>query len=354
MKKIFKLFIVLLVFMAVNVKAKEVNHFYFDASENVEFSDSVNGSSVLAGESVEFEGLSDGVNFSFGNNVKINGQSEYGVIAGNNINIDGVFMKDVFIAGNIINLNNESVLNRDTVIFGSDIKISGLVNRNISLYGSKITFKGAKVNGNVKIYADNITVDNDTVISGKLSYPEDAKFKNDAVITEVVKTSPLQTKDDDLFDYFMGRVWAFLSLVLIFSLLTLVCSDLFEKIHRIYEKCQFNQIVETFSKGLVFSIVLPAIAIILLMFPFGLSLSFILLALYFIVMYLSKIFAGYFVGYKLWQAYLKSDINMLVVGIFGLAILFVLDCIPVINTLSRIFALFFGVGIIISLLKKDS
>lgn len=354
MKKILRFLIVLLVFMSVNVQAKEVNHFYFDADEDVNFSDNVIGSGVLAGESVESDGVFDGVNFSFGNNVKIGGQSEYGVIAGNNINVNGTVMKDAVIAGNIINLNSESVLNRDAVIFGSDIKISGMINRNITLYGSKISFNGARVNGNVKIYADTITVDNDTVIKGRFSYPEDSKFQNDAVIADVVKTSSLQTKDNDLFDYFMGKVWSFLSLILIFSLLTLICSEFFVKIQNTYEKCSFNKIVETFSKGLVFVIVVPAVAIMLLMFPFGISLSFILIALYFITLYLSKIFAGYFIGYKLWQTYLKSDINMLVVGIFGLAILFVLDLIPVVNILSKIFALFFGVGIIINLFRKDS
>lgn len=354
MKKICRLFVILLVFMTVNVQAKEVNHFYFDANEDVTFSDSVNGSNVLAGESVEFDGNSDGVNFSFGNRVKVNGQSEYGVIAGNNISVSGTIMKDAIIAGNIINFNSESILNRDTVVFGADIQISGTVNRNISLYGSKVSFKGARISGNVKVYADTITVDSDTIISGKFSYPENAKFQNDAVLTDIIKTSPLQTKDDDLFDYFMGKVWSFLSLVLIFSLLTLIASGLFEKIHKMYEKTGFNIVVETFSKGLVFAIAVPAVAIMLLMFPFGVSLSFILIALYFIIMYLSKIFAGYFVGYKLWQAYLKSDINMLVVGIFGLAVLFVLDLIPIVNILSKIFALFFGVGMVVNLFKKES
>ena len=263
-------------------------------------------------------------------------------------------MKDAFIAGNIIDLNSESVLNRDAVILGSDIKISGIVNRNITLYGGKVSFSGARVNGDVKIYADSVTVDNDTIISGKFSYPEDAKVQIDAAIVDIVKTSPLQTEDNDLFDYFMGKVWSFLSLVLIFSLLTLVRSEVFDKIQKMYEECGFNKIVETFSKGLVFAIVVPAVAIMLLMLPFGISLSFILIALYFIVMYLSKIFAGYFVGYKLWQRYLKSDINMLVVGIFGLAVLFVLDFIPIVNVISRIFALFFGVGIIVNLFRKDS
>ena len=76
MKKILRLLVILFVFMSVNVEAKEIEHFYFDADEDITFSDSVNGSSFLAGESVEYDGNSDGVNFSFGNNVKISGQSD--------------------------------------------------------------------------------------------------------------------------------------------------------------------------------------------------------------------------------------------------------------------------------------
>ena len=74
--------------------------------------------------------------------------------------------------------------------------------------------------------------------------------------------------------------------------------------------------------------------------------------LYFIIMYLSNVFAGYLLGYKLWQRFFNNDINMLVVGIFGLAILFVLNLIPGINFIVSLLSLIIGIGIIYDVIIK--
>ena len=231
----------------------------------------------------------------------------------------------------------------------------GSIGRNATIYSRKVSLKGARVYGNVRIFAEDISVDNDTVISGKLSYPQDAKVNISSHITNLEKTSPIQTDQDDLINYLMSSVWSFMSIVFIFALLTLIRPKVFEEIQNNYKELSFNKGISTFTRGLTFLIIAPVICLMLLIFPFGISLSLIILALYFIIIYLSTIFSGYLFGYKLWQKFLKSDINLLLVGILGYSVLFLLELIPVVGSLIRFAFVLFGIGIFTELyMKRES
>lgn len=345
------LFLFLLLF-SFSVKAKSIDHFNAVASSDIVLDDDINGSEFLAGNIVESSGNVSGVSFIAGNDIKFSGTSEYGVIAGNSINITGETMRDIVVAGNIINVDKTANLQRDAIILGSDIEFMGNTGRNMTVYGRKVSFKGAKILGNLKIYAEEISVDSDTIISGKLFYPKDANANISSHITNVEKTSPIQTNEDELISNLMSRLWSFMSIVFIFALLTLICPRLFEKIQEEYQELGFNKFVETFSRGLVFLIIAPILCLMLLMFPFGIPLSMIILGLYFLVIYLSTLVFGYLFGYKLWQKYLKSDINILLVGMLGYAILFTLQLIPIIGSIVKIICLFFGIGIITKLFVR--
>ena len=202
------------VFLPTSVLAKNIDHFYAQADDSITFEDSVEGSSALAGESIDFKGIVKGANFVAGNKIVHSGQSDYLIMAGNSISVDGVVYNDVAIAGNIINISSGADLHRDVVIFGSDIEIKGNLNRNVSIYGGKVVFKGASVGGSVKVFAEEVIVDNDTLISGKLSYPENAKASINPNITNVVKTRSMAKDEDDVMDLITDKVWSFLSILL--------------------------------------------------------------------------------------------------------------------------------------------
>lgn len=352
--KFLVLFVLLFSFIC-SVDAKSLSRFYAEADESISLNDDVDGSSFLAGGTVESASSINGANFIAGNNIDFSGKSDYAIIAGNSIDVNGNVLKDTVIAGNIINIKNDASLDRDAIILGSDIQIMGSIGRNITIYSRKVSFKGAKINGNVRIQAEEIDVDVDTIILGKLSYPKDAKANISSHITNIEKTSPIQTNDDDLFSFLMSRVWSFMSIVFIFSLLCLIKPKVFEDVQNNLKELDFNKVVSTFTRGLSFLIIVPVISLMLLMFPFGISLSLIIIALYFIVMYISVIFSGYIFGYKLWQKFLNSDINIILVGMLGYSMLFLLELIPIVGSLIRLIFVLFGIGIITELfMKKES
>ena len=355
MKKInYLLLFVLLFGISFSIQAKSLNRFYAEADESISLKDDIDGSSFLAGGSIESSSNVNGANFIAGNDIDFSGSSDYLITAGNVIDIEGSVLKDAVIAGNIINIKKESNFERDAIVLGSDIQIMGNIGRNITIYSRKVSLNGAKINGNIRIEAEEIEVDGNTIIFGKLSYPKDAKVSISSNITNVEKTSPIQT-NDDILSFLVGKVWSFMSIVFIFALLTIVRSKIFEEVQNNYKEIDFNKGVSTFTKGLSFLIIVPVIILILLMLPFGISLSLIMLALYFIIVYLSILFSGYVIGYKLWQKFLNSDINLLLVGMLGYSTLFILELIPIFGSIIKLICLLFGIGIIIDLYaKKES
>lgn len=356
MKKTFKLLVCLLALfmMARPVQAKTIDHFHGEIDSDVKLEDNVEGSTILAGSNTEMTSQADGVSFMAGNKVEFSGESEYGVFLGNSIDVSGTVNNDVFIAGNIIDIKKNAELKRDAVIAGADIELNGSIGRKISIYATTVNFKGAKIDGNVKIYASNIEIDDETKINGNLSYPEDAtiKLSKDSVKGEIVKTDAIQSEDNSFVTTMMGKFWSFLSLMLVFAVLSLACSKLFVRMQKEYDKFDFNKGLEVFTKGLMILIFVPIIIFVLFLMSIGIPLALILLALYFIIMYLSTIFTGYLIGYKLWQKFFNNDINMLVVGIFGLAILFVLNLIPGINFIVSALTMIIGIGIIYDVILK--
>lgn len=347
MKKIVFLFVCLFCFLSIGY-AKTINHSYADASGNIIFKDDVYGTSALAGQNVDVSGNVFGVNFLAGLDVDYKGQSDYLCVAGNNIDIKGSVVYDGFIAGNIVDIDKKASINRDVLIAGSDIEISGNIGRNATIYGARVVIKDAYILGNVRIVAEDISVDNNSFIGGKLSYPKDAKVSISSNIKNIVKTGSIKNDNKETFlDIFASKLMSFLSLVFIFTVLTLVVPKLFNKINKKYENIDFNMGTEVFSKGLVFMIVGPIICLLLLMIPFGVSLSLILLILYFIILYLSKVFSGYLIGYKIGQ---KFNINNnLVMGIIGFVVLFAFDLIPIIGGISLMLSVLFGCGIMVNL-----
>lgn len=352
MKKLTVLLVTTLLFIPIT-KAKTIDHSYASVGSDIELKDDVNGTSAIAGDNISSYGNISGANFMAGNNIDAEGTSDYLAVAGNVINIKGTIKYDGFIAGNIINLKNPTI-ERDLIIAGSDVEVSGNIGRNLTIYAGKVTIKQSNVKGNVRIIAEDIKLEETTKIEGSLSYPKEAKVKNIANIKNIIETNEIFNKDKETFlDIILNKIWSVLSMILIFSLLTLFIPTLFEKIDKKYETLSFNKVIETFSKGLVFLIIVPALSIFLLVFPFSIALSLIMAALYIIIIYLSKIFTAYLIGYKLWQKYIPNDYVPLISGLIGFTILFILDCIPIINTIVLMISMILGIGIIIDLYKKE-
>lgn len=336
------------------VYAEDSEHFYSESGNNVNLEDNVDGSTTLAGEHVTTTGEVKGIAFNVGNNVEFAGTADYAVLAGNSITIDGTINNDTFVAGNLVNITENANLDRDVIIAGSEVEISGTIGRNISIYAGSVTFKGANITGSVKVYSSNIKVDDETVVEGNFSYPEDASIELDEKIVagQIIKTDPINSNEVNIGNILLNKLISLASLLLTFAVLSLIFGRFFTRIEKKYEKMDFNLGIETFTKGLVILILVPIIMIFLFCIRIGIPLAFVLLALYIIAIYLSTIFTAYLLGYKLWQKFAKKDGNTLLIGVIGLVIIVLLGLIPGVSTFVTLFTLLIGLGVMYDVIKN--
>ena len=357
MKKVLKIMLVMAMFFTIPpVSAKEINHFTTKVDTDVTLKDNYTSSVVASGDEVTFDSSVKGIAIGAANQLKHKGTSDYAILGGNIIEIDGKINNDAFIAGNIITFEDEAIIGRDIIIVGSDIEISGTFNRNVSIYGSSVTFKNAVVSGNVKTYATKIKAQKNTKIMGTLSYPEDSSYKAEdgAVITKIKKTEPIQTADnEDFFTTLSAKVWSYLCLVVVFAVISLLFPGIFTKINNKFEKADLGLMTETFTKGLLTLVLVPILFVLLFITAIGIPLGFILVILYGIAMNLTTVFTGYLLGYKIWQKVFNKDAHLLLIGLFGLFILFICAIIPGIRILASILTTLIGLGIIIDLVKPN-
>ena len=350
MKKIMLTLICTFLFIA-PASAAEINHFYADSNDTVALRDTVNASAALAGAKVSADGKVNGVLFGAGNDITLSGEVEYGVVAGNNVDITGTVLKDAVIAGNVVEFKG-SDLKRDALIGASKVTLSGKFGRNVTVGSEIADLNDLTIGGNLKLYAENIEISDNVKIAGTLTYPEDAdiKISDSAVIGKVEKSASINT-EVSWIETMTEKVFSILSLVLIFVVISLLLPKLFEKIDKRYEKFGFDKGVEVFTKGLLFIVAIPVISILLLTIVIGMPLAFILIALYVIAIYLSKIFAAYLIGSKIADKWMK-DTSVLVKGLIGLAIIFVISIIPYFGSLLTMIIVLIGLGVLIDSVRK--
>ena len=357
MKKLKLFLLAFVLFLSLGtVEAKEVNHFTTNVGDDVIVKDIYNSSVAAAGETIDFTGTVNGIAIGAANEINISGTSEYGIFAGNEITLTGTVEKDTYIAGNIITTEETSLFQRDFIVAGNDIKLNGNFSRNVSVYGNKVTIENANIKGNLKIYSTSIKVKDGAVVEGTLSYPEDSVYKvsSKAQINEVKKTAAIQQEDDENYlDTVSGKFFTFLCYALIFAAISLFLPNAFTNINDKYAEFTFGEGVEVFTKGLVIFILVPVISVILLITMIGLPLGIILLILYGIAIYVSKVFTAYLIGYNIWQKAFDKDAHIIFFGIIGLFVLLLLDLIPGVRTLATIFTVLIGLGLIFDVIKKN-
>lgn len=350
MKKVIVTLICMFLFI-VPASASEINHFYAESDDAVALRDTVNASAALAGTKISADGKVNGVLFGAGNDVTLSGEVDYGVVAGNNVDVTGTVLKDAAIAGNVVEFNGSN-LQRDTLIAASKTNLSGKFGRNITVASEIVDVNDVTIGGNLKLYAENIEIGDNVKIAGTLTYPENAKVKisDGAVIGKVEKSAAIDN-EATWVEIMTEKVFSILSLVLIFVVISLLLPKLFEKIDKKYEKFGFDKGIEVFTKGLLFIVAIPVISILLLTIVIGMPLAFILIALYVIAIYLSKIFAAYLIGSKIADKWMK-DTSVLVKGLIGLAIIFVISIIPYFGSLLTIIIVLVGLGVLIDSIRK--
>lgn len=349
-KKIFSILILMSLLIIAPVHAKEINEFHTEANENISFKDTVNGDSAIAGTLVDIIGNINGLGFIAGETVNINGNLDYGFIAGDEINVSGTIEKNIYAAGNNINITKDATIKQDLFLAGSTITINNKNSRDIKAIADKIIIKeGTIITGNIDLNTTNLIIENNVTIKGELKYNEDAKTSVNEN-AQIGQTETYKIKENTEID--TNEILAtILNMVVVFLVITILIPKTFEKQERIYQNK--NNYFKNIGIGFLLLLCTPVIALMLLISNIGVSLGLILTTIYIVAIYLSFIITGFIIGDLLLVKLLKLKTNNYLTGIIGIILLEILTVIPVLGTIITILAIPLGLATIWNLIQTE-
>lgn len=339
-----KIFLVLLLLIPISVNALNIN-----VSGEVKENQEIQGSSILLGNYVENTNKVSGLDMTLGNTIKYEGESEYLLSAGNNIEINGTVKNDGFVFGNVVNFNENSIIERDLLVLASNVTISGTIKKDVTIYASTVTINGNIENVNIK--ANEIIIENANI--NNLSYNEDAVIEvKDSQVNTTNLTEKLQS-EVTIQDQIMNFIYNLGGILVIFLALYLLAPKLFKKIENNNANITVLNVFSMFGFGTLSLILIPVIFILLLTITFCIPLAILLLILYVLAIWLSSIFTGYLLGYVIWTKLMKKENNPLLIGLIGIVVLNLLGIIPYIGILITVISVMIGMGIILQQFKRN-
>lgn len=242
--------------------------------------------------------------------------------------INGAVGKNLMAFAPTIKLGTNAAVEGGALLVGQDIIVEGKISGDTRIMGSKVTLAG-QFSGNLNVTAGDITVMPGTVIAGNLAYSMDRDLVLDSRITlggKMIKQEILQAKAEPMtiaslilqLGLFAGAILVGLVFV---SLMPGIVALSVHKLSESLWRCLLF--------GFVAFALIPMAAFFLLFTLVGIPLSIMLVLAYGILIYVSKIVTGLFVGHLLLRRKMPIPPQLLFpVMALGLLILYVAGSLP--------------------------
>ena len=323
------------------------------------------GDVIVAGGSVNIAGDVKGDVIAVGGSIRISGNVEGDVrIAGGSVEINGKVGKNVTAFGGSVILGEASQVGGGLFVFAGGVELRGEVERNARVgagslmvtgqlkdklrawvgdekEGQFVVYPGASIKGQV-VYSSHQTVE----------VKEGAKIEGgiEQIIPEV-KTP----KVPDNWREILGIGWLVAKLISFLMLLVvgLVFLAIAPRCLREVREKMLDKPWSNMGWGLVWLILTPIASFIVMLTIIGLPLASMTLAIYFIMLYVVKVFASYLVGYQVlkWLGVKHAkDGWILVLGVFLFVLLI---SIPFVGWLLKCILIVWALGAAIEFKKRE-
>jgi len=295
-----------------------------------------------------------------GNTIDINGFIEGSVrVIGNSITINNSIDKNLQAIGLSINLEKEAEVGWDMFVAGEYAEVAGFVGGDLHGGIANILISG-EVKKDIKLQLDNrkekgvLNITSDALIGGNVFYTAGTKgtISEEAIIDGEIKHSfyKKEKADSNFWLFFGGLVSVFAALVVGLVLISIARKPI-KKIISIIK----NEVGPSFGFGSVAFFLTPIIVVLLIITIIGLPLAVILILLWAILLYLSKIIFGIFIGDYILKKYLKKKSKSLIWSmILGVVVLWFFSDLPFIGWIFCLMSILWGLGGILIFIKKNS
>ncbi|MFA6391997.1 MAG: polymer-forming cytoskeletal protein [Patescibacteria group bacterium] len=344
-----------------------INDNFVGFGENIEINGPVNGDIIVAGTTITINSVVQGDVIAAGNTINIKGEVMGNVrVAGSTVNLDAVIGKNTNVLAQSFSTSPTNSIGWSLVYGAETMNLKGTVGGHVD-GGASTSYIAAKIGGNANIYTNdengNITLTEKANIAGNLSYSSinkpnvsDLAVVGGEIIQKESIIEPINKSD---FFKLAGITGAFFKITSIFGLFIvglIIISMLKKGSVRVIDYMQ-TEPLKSFGWGIVLVITVPIACFILLFTVIGIPLSIIVMVIYMILLYVSKIFVGLFIGR--WallniKGKKKKDksFSLLLAMIIGVTFVYVITSIPIIGWFINILTAIWAFGAIIETKKQ--
>lgn len=326
----------------------------FLSGENVRVDGDINGTTFITASNVEVNGTIDGDLFVASQNATINGTVKGSVfVAGQSITLNGMVENTIYLAGATLNVKSQT--NGSAFLAGQSIFVEkdAVIEKDVFVGGAKV-YQNGVINGDLSSSSDSLSVAGK--IGGDLTYSSQnkANFSTDSEVVGKTTWKKMEPKSSESAKSVFTTA---LLLKILFSILAPLVVWLFVRWIRpqfwpdIAEKIAASPL-RALGFGALAVVLIPVAAILLMITVIGVPLSFILLALYGVALYSSKIILSVFVSLWFQKRFNWSNAQSFWLFLLGLIILSIIGTIPIIGMIVGLVTAFFGMGsIVLSILE---
>ncbi|OIO48060.1 MAG: hypothetical protein AUJ28_00055 [Parcubacteria group bacterium CG1_02_37_51] len=315
----------------------------YRAGTTLDIAGEVNGDVYLAGQSINISGHIRGDVIAAGEVIKIDGIVDGNIrVAGRDITIGADVKRSVTAVGQSIFINDDAKIGATVLTFGQNIEMRGSISGNLDAAGETIFITGDLTHTNL-FDVDNLKLSDAAEIRGNLNYTsyQEADIAEGTTIGGIINYEQAKTSTAPIYNasFFWNKLLKLLRWFLIgLLLLWLVKGYTLE----ITAKMKDDP-AKIILWGVLFFVVTPLVAIVLMISVIGIPLALMIMAIYVIALYIAKIFAALLVGQWVskkfnWSFALPWQF------LLGLVIYLILVSLPWIGGALVIIALWWGLG----------
>jgi cytoskeletal protein CcmA (bactofilin family) len=330
----------------------------------IDINGTINGDVIVAGNSVTINGPVAGDVIAAGNTVRIKGPVSGSVrVAGSTVEVSAEVEKSVWAVGSTVAIGPEAEVGWDVYSAGANVEIKGPIGRDVWVAGANVLIAN-EVGNNILASIDtegHLILSPGAKVGGDLTYKAGSEkqldLKEGAEVTGEIskKAIVIPAKPDVKKAFGVGGI--FFKIISLFSLLVigLVMITLMPKVILQVKEEMIKRPGPAIGWGLVYLILTPVVAFLLMITIIGLPLGLIIIPLYVISLYISKVIAGFVLGLLLLNNLnrnKKYSGHLVWPLILGLAVLLVIINIPVIGWLVKLLLMLWALGALMQVKRE--
>ncbi|MCX9013061.1 MAG: hypothetical protein OIN66_18325 [Candidatus Methanoperedens sp.] len=325
-------------------KDQVINDDLYFAGSSITVDGIINGDLIVAGGDIRVSGTVNGSLMAAGGTITVTGNVTDDIrAAGGNIMIDGSAGDNALIFGGNLALGKNARINRDLTIGAGSAAIDGIVNGNLNGSASSMDMSGS-VAGNVTVGIDNrLRVLPGAKIGGNLEYTSPRPAEISGTVSGKTVYTQRPTRERGLLAGLAGEVFSYLWLLLIGIVLLIIAPGITQ---RIADNVHVNPLKKALW-GILFLIVTPILAVILLITLIGIPLGLILIAIYIIAVYVSRVFIGLWVGQYVLRRLNRETRHKALSLAIGLLIVFIGINLPILGIFIHFVIIVLGLGALV-------